>query len=122
VDTETAIEAMKLGAYDYITKPFDREEVITKLQQAISKWSNQQQEKRRYSELREKFLEKTQLMQEQFTELVESLAREHKLIIQLAGKSPQAAKDLSLLPPELRKPINSIEEFRDALLKILRRV
>lgn len=122
MDAETAVEAMKLGAYDYIIKPFDREEVMTKLQQAIFKWSDQQQEKRRYLELREKFLERTQVMQEQFNQLVESLAREHRLIIQLAGKSPQDSKALSTLPPELRKPINSIEEFRDALLRILRRV
>jgi DNA-binding NtrC family response regulator len=121
MDTETAVEAMKLGAYDYIMKPFERETVIAKLQKAVVKWSSQQQEKKRYLELREKFLEKTNLMQEQFNQLVESLAREHKLIIQLSGKSPQDSKALSILPPELRKPINSIEEFRDALLKILRR-
>jgi len=37
-DTQTAIEAMKLGAYDYITKPFKRDNVAQKLQEAISKW------------------------------------------------------------------------------------
>ncbi len=36
-DTQTAIEAMKLGAYDYITKPFKRDNVAQKLQEAISK-------------------------------------------------------------------------------------
>ena len=37
-DTQTAIEAMKLGAYDYITKPFMRDDVARKVQEAISKW------------------------------------------------------------------------------------
>lgn len=33
---ETAVEAMRLGAYDYLTKPFDEEEVLEKIQQAHS--------------------------------------------------------------------------------------
>ncbi|MEE8598935.1 MAG: response regulator [Dehalococcoidales bacterium] len=37
-DAQTAIEAMKLGAYDYITKPFMRDDVAQKVQEAISKW------------------------------------------------------------------------------------
>jgi len=28
IDTETAVEAMKMGAYDYIIKPFDRDDVL----------------------------------------------------------------------------------------------
>ncbi|MEE9399363.1 MAG: response regulator [Dehalococcoidales bacterium] len=37
-DAQTATEAMKLGAYDYITKPFMRDDVAQKVQEAISKW------------------------------------------------------------------------------------
>lgn len=33
--TETAIEAMKLGAFDYITKPFDVPEILTLIDQAV---------------------------------------------------------------------------------------
>jgi len=122
METETAIEAMKLGAYDYLIKPFDRETVVKKIQQAVAKWSSQQQEKKRYVELREKFLQKTELMQQQFNELVESLAREHRLIIELAGKGREDIKQsLSNLPAELRKPIANVDEFRDALIRILRR-
>ncbi|MAT66232.1 MAG: Fis family transcriptional regulator [Gammaproteobacteria bacterium] len=31
---ESAVEAMRLGAYDYLTKPFDEDEVLEKIQQA----------------------------------------------------------------------------------------
>jgi len=34
---KTAIEAMKLGAYDYITKPFDVDEVIISIDKALEK-------------------------------------------------------------------------------------
>ncbi len=35
--TETAIDAMKLGAYDYITKPFKNEEIKLVIQKALEK-------------------------------------------------------------------------------------
>ena len=36
-DAETAIEAMKVGAYDYIIKPFKPDEVVLKLRGAMEK-------------------------------------------------------------------------------------
>ena len=121
-DLDTAIGALKIGAYDYITKPFDRDDVKQKVQQAILKWKRQLQEKRRYLQLGEGLTEKTERMQEQFTELINSLAREHKLLHELAGRQAGGGKELlSKLPKEFQEPISSIEEFRDALLRILRR-
>ena len=35
--TRTAIEAMKLGAYDYITKPFEVDEVVVSINKALEK-------------------------------------------------------------------------------------
>src|SRR3990172_8642819 len=37
--TETAVEAMKLGAYDYITKPFKVDEIKLIIQKALEKRS-----------------------------------------------------------------------------------
>ncbi len=123
VDTGTAIETMKLGAYDYIIKPFDRDDVLQKLMMAIERWKRNSQEKHRYRQLTEKFTENSQRMQEQFNDLIKSLAREHKLMIELAARQPGGGKELlSKLPKELQEPMSSVEEFRDALLKILRRV
>ena len=122
VDTETAVEAMKLGSYDYILKPFDRDNVLQKVLGAIERWKRQTQEKRRYLELQKSITEKTQLMQEQFTELVNSLARENQLLHELAGRQAGGGKELlSKLPKELQEPMSSVKEFRDALLRILRR-
>jgi len=35
-DVKTAVEAMKLGAYDYITKPFDFDEVLFSIRRALT--------------------------------------------------------------------------------------
>jgi DNA-binding response OmpR family regulator len=37
VDTETAVEAMKLGAYDYITKPFDLDDLGMRVEKALER-------------------------------------------------------------------------------------
>lgn len=121
-DVQTAVEAMKLGAYDYITKPFDRDKVLRKIRQSIERWQKQAQERQHYLQLEQNITERTRQMQEQFTELVNSLAREHQLLQQLAAKQGTGGKSLlSGLPPELQEPIASIEEFREALLRILKR-
>jgi len=121
-DTQTAIDAMKLGAYDYIIKPFNRDEVVQKVQEAIEKRELGLQRKHFLVELQQSVTEQSEQMQAQFNELVRTLAREHKLIYELTMKQPENAKSaLSRLPPELQGPMSSIEEFSDALLKILRR-
>jgi len=121
-DLETAVDTLKLGAYDYITKPFDQDDVKQKVKNAIVKWQRLMQEKRRYLELQKSIMEQTQRMQEQFTELVYSLAREQKLLHDLAASQAGGGKSLlSKLPEELQEPMSSVEEFKDALLRILRR-
>ena len=122
VDTQTAVEALKMGAYDYITKPFNRDNVVRKVQEAIEKCNYQLQDRRRYLQLKESITEQTQRMQEQFMELLNSLTREQKLLHKLVTMQAKDSKSLlSELPPELQEPISSVEEFRDALLRILRR-
>jgi len=121
-DVDTAVKAMKLGAYDYITKPFEQNEVLQKIRGAIARWQAQLQEKKHYLQLQQNIAEQTRQMQTNFNELVKSLAREHQLLQQLAAKQGAGGKSLlSGLPPELQKPITSVAEFRDALLRILKK-
>jgi len=122
IDMETAVEAMKLGAYDYITKPFNRDDVLQKLLKAIERWKRRVQEKHHYLELSKGIIEKTRKMQEQFAELINSLARENQLLHELAGRQAGGGKELlSKLPKELQEPMSSVEEFREALIKILKK-
>ena len=122
VDMETAINAMQLGAVDYITKPFDQEQIQVKLNNAIDNYQKSLLEKNRYERLQRNVIEQTERMQEQFNELVSSLAREHKLLHELASQQSKGGKTMfSSLPKELQEPIPSVDEFRDALLRILKK-
>ena len=121
-DVQTAVAAMKLGAYDYITKPFDQDEMLLKIRQAVVRSQEQLQDKQHLLQFEQNINEQTRRMQEQFTELVNSLAREHQLLSQLAEKQKTKGKPLLAgLPPELQGPISTVKEFRDALLRILKR-
>ncbi len=121
-DAQTAVETMKLGAYDYIIKPFKPAETVLTVQRAIEKRNLWLENKRQRVKLEKRISEQTKQLQELFAELVETLAREHKLLYRLKESQPKGGKPfLSKLPPELQEPMSSIEEFRDALLRILRR-
>jgi DNA-binding NtrC family response regulator len=37
VDTETAVQAMKLGAYDYVTKPFNLDDLNIRVEKALER-------------------------------------------------------------------------------------
>ena len=120
-DAQTAVKAMNLGAYDYISKPFNLDDVLLKMRRAIEKRDFQLRDKLLMQELQLSVKEQAERMQSQFNELVRSLAREHKLLYDLAAKQPGGGKSLlAKLPAELRETMSSFDEFRDALLKILR--
>ena len=121
-DAQTAVEAMKLGAYDYITKPFKRDNLVLTMQRAIERRNLVLESKRHQLALEKRIGEQTERLQQQFMELVETLAREHKLIYKLAAHQKGGAKEvMSTLPLELQQPMISVEEFSDALIRVLRR-
>ena len=122
VDATTAIEAMKLGAYDYITKPFNPDDMVMAVQRGFERrvlWLENEKHRQR---LQERLAGQTERMQEQFVELMNSLTREHQLLFRLKQGQPGGRKEiLSKLPKELQEPMASVEEFKDALLKILKK-
>ncbi|MBA7670496.1 DNA-binding transcriptional regulator NtrC [subsurface metagenome] len=120
-DVQTAVKVMNLGAYDYITKPFNLDDVLLKMRRAIEKRDFQLRDKLLMQELQQSVKGQAERMQSQFEELVHSLAREHKMLHDLAAKQPGGGKSLlAKLPSELRETASSFDEFREALLRVLR--
>ena len=52
---EQAVEAMKLGAYDYITKPFKNDEIRLVIKNALERTQLQSENKRLKKQLGERF-------------------------------------------------------------------
>lgn len=73
-DAQTAIGAMRMGAYDYVTKPFNLVEVIMSVERALEK-RNLVLDNRDYRQrLEERVSEKTTELRETFVGAISSLA------------------------------------------------
>ena len=120
-DAQIAVDAMKLGAYDYITKPFSRADLLLKVRRAFEIRNLRLADQRRRLHLEKMVGEQTEHLRQQFVELVETLAREHKLLYKLAEHQRRGARSfLKGLPKELQEPMSSVEEFSQAILRILK--
>ena len=54
-NVDTAVEAMKVGAFDYVSKPFDAEEVRLKIERAIRQYSLQKENEFLRNELKARY-------------------------------------------------------------------
>ena len=123
VDLDSAVAAMKQGAYDFVAKPFTLEDVLLRVERALERRAMKIQERRHKRVLEQRVGEQTSQLQTQFKELVQSLGREHELLYALqAGRGGKERDEFkSSLPKELQTRMSSLDEFKDALLRILHR-
>lgn len=120
-DVGTAVEAMKAGAYDYLNKPFKLDEVTLRVEKALERRQLELQVRHHSRDLDLKLKEQTRQTREQFGELIQSLAREHTLALQVDSLSrPKGKKNRSSsLPPELQQSMTTVQEFAQALIRVI---
>jgi len=110
-DTSTAIECMKRGAYDYITKPFNLDDVVLSVERALERRRLELEIRDYQQHLEQKVREQAQKIRASFlnaiTALVYALEAKDKYTSghsqRVAGISVAIAKELGLPQPEIEK-------------------
>jgi len=124
VDTETAVEAMKLGAYDYVTKPFDLDDLGMRVYKALERRKLILENRDHQLRLEQKVHQQAWQIQEYYRKAVETLSRE-----QMALESSQAGSvakqgegkpgaEAGIKPPESS---SSIRDFAKKLSQLFSR-
>ncbi len=126
---ETAVEAIRLGAYNYITKPFSLDEIGVQVRNMIERISLSKENARLSVRLQELYKELSQLQSERadFMRLLDEIRQElqgnnHKLNqllhLRLNGSTPQQMlenhSDKAILPPLIPEN-DSSEKLRRAV-------
>jgi FixJ family two-component response regulator len=76
VDTETAVQAMKLGAYDYVTKPFDLDDLNMRVQKALERRKLVLENRDYQLRLEQKVHQQAWQIQEYYRKAIETLSSE----------------------------------------------
>jgi DNA-binding response OmpR family regulator len=121
IDTETAVEAMKLGAYDYVTKPFDLDDLTMRVAKALER-RKLAIENREYSyRLEQKVRQQTEQMQQYYRESVEALSREQIAIEELRtvnGTQPNEKVSGAEVALKSHEQSSSVKEFAKKLSQL----
>jgi putative nucleotidyltransferase with HDIG domain len=112
-DTDTAIQCMKQGAYDYITKPFKLDEVMLGVDRALEKRRLELENRDYQQHLEQKVEEQAKRIRAAFlnaiTALVYALEAKDKYT---SGHSQRVAEISVAVAKELGMPDDSIERIR----------
>jgi DNA-binding response OmpR family regulator len=83
VDTKTAVEAMKMGAYDYVTKPFDLDDLNIRVKRALERRKLVLENREYQHRLEEKVEQQVGQIRQYYQEAVQALSREQMALEKL---------------------------------------
>jgi DNA-binding response OmpR family regulator len=92
VDTETAVQAMKLGAYDYVTKPFDLDDLGMRIEKALERRKLILENRDQQLRLEQKVHQQALQIQEYYRKAVENLSREQMALENSRTESKSGAE------------------------------
>ncbi len=112
-DINIAIQCLKQGAYDYITKPFNLDEVILSVEQALEKRRLELENKEYRQHLEDKVSEQTKKIRASFLGAITALAYALEAKDKYTGGHSQKVADISVaIAKELSLPEENVEKIR----------
>ena len=112
-DTSTAIQCMKEGAYDYITKPFSLDEVILSVDRALEKRRLELENRDYQQHLEQRVAAQARKIRASFLSAVTALAYALEAKDKYtSGHSQRVAETSVAIATELGMPQDSIEKIR----------
>jgi putative two-component system response regulator len=112
-DTSTAIQCMKQGAYDYITKPFNLDEVILGVDRALEKRRLELENRDYQQHLEQKVEEQAKKIRASFLSAITALAYALEAKDKYtSGHSQRVAETSVAIAKELGMPQDSIDKIR----------
>ena len=88
-DAETAVNAMKAGAYDYVLKPFTLDDILEKVEKAREHRHLALLHKEYQKNLEKRMAMQTKQAQEMMVQAVQALVREEVLLLELDAGGPK---------------------------------
>jgi putative nucleotidyltransferase with HDIG domain len=112
-DTSTAIQCMKQGAYDYLTKPFNLDEVVLSVNRALEKRRLELENRDYRQHLEQKVEEQAKKIRAAFLNAITALAYALEAKDKYtSGHSQRVTKISVAIVKELGMPQGSIDEIR----------
>ena len=112
-DTSTATQCMRGGAYDYITKPFDLDEVVLSIDRALEKRRLELENKDYQQYLEQKVEEQANKIRASFLNAITALANALEAKDKYTSGHSQRVAEISVaVAKELGMPADSVEKIR----------
>jgi len=95
-DIQTAVEAMKLGAYDYLTKPFNLDDLVMRVERALERRRLTLENREYQRRLEQRIEEQAGKLRQYCSQTEQALGREQAALAELEAARQSLGED----PPE----------------------
>jgi DNA-binding response OmpR family regulator len=122
-ETQTAVEAMKLGAYDYVTKPFNLDDLIMRVERALERRRLVLENREYQLHLEQKVERQLGQIKQYYQEAIAALAREEMALEELSslrqtGSGGEAVAEKAT-PADYYESTGSIKGFAKKLSMLI---
>jgi putative two-component system response regulator len=87
VDAKTAVEAMKLGAYDYVTKPFDLDDLSMRVIRALERRRLVLENREYQRHLEQKVKQQVEQVEEYYNKAIQAISHEQVVLNKVGGEA-----------------------------------